>query len=154
MARSHSEGRVKSFVLHTPEDRADAITVLRAQPLPCTFSLTRGARRSTEQNRLQRLWLNEAAEQLKDDTAEGYRAYCKLRFGVPLLRAENEAFREGYDAHVKGLPYETKLAIMAEPLDLPVTRLMTTDQKTRYLDAIYQHFTVERGVRLTQPKGT
>ena len=39
---------------------------------------------------------------------------------------------------------------MMEPLDLPVTRIMTTNQKTRYLDAIYRHF-VEQGMQLTIP---
>ena len=100
---------------------------------------------------LQRKWLNEAAEQLADDTAENYRAYCKLVFGVPILRAENEEFRRQYDAIVKPLPYEKKVEIMKEPIDFPVTRLMTTHQKARYLDQIYQFFR-EKGVQLTEPK--
>ena len=35
--------------------------------------------------------------------------------------------------------------IVREPLDLPVTRLMSTAQKTRFLDEMYRHF-AERGV--------
>ena len=38
-----------------------------------------------------------------------------------------------------------------EPLDMPVTRLMSVEQKTRYLDQIYRHFG-ERGVSLTVPE--
>jgi hypothetical protein len=71
--------------------------------------------------------------------------------GVPILRAENELFCERYDAIVRPLPYEQKLAIMMEPLDLPVTRLMTTEQKTRYLDHIHKHFT-DLGLELTNPE--
>ena len=138
-------------VIRNDEDLALLVRFLKSQKRPFTVDITKGKQRSTEQNKLQRLWLNEIAEQLGDQTPEEVRGYCKLRFGVPILRAENEAFRERYDAVVKPLPYEAKLAIMMEPLDLPVTRLMKTEQTTRYLDAIAQHY-AEQGVRLTQPE--
>ena len=108
-------------------------------------------KRSAEQNRLQRMWVNEAAKQ-GDQTAEEYRAYCKLHFGVPILRAENEEFRIKYDRIIKPMPYETKLELMAEPFDFPVTRLMTSKQKTKYLDQCYV-FLTGQGYVLTEPKG-
>jgi len=40
--------------------------------------------------------------------------------------------------------------MMKEPLDFPVTRLMTTKQKAHYLDALYQHWS-EQGIILTDP---
>jgi len=55
-----------------------------------------------------------------------------------------------YDAIIKPLSYEQKIAIMSEPLDMPVTRIMTTKQKTAYLDEIFRHFS-EQGVILTIP---
>ena len=85
--------------------------------------------------------------QLKEDTAEGYHAYCKLHYGVPILR-EDEDFREAYDEVLKPLTYEQKLKAMAAPLDFPVTRMMTIHQLARYMDEIYRHFT-GLGVRLT-----
>jgi hypothetical protein len=103
-----------------------------------------------QQNKLQRLWLNEIAEQLGDQSAEEVRGYCKLTIGVPILRAENETFRERYDLIVKPLPYEQKLALMMEPLDFPITRLMTTKQATAYLDGVHRHFS-EKGIVLTDP---
>ena len=136
----------------TSEFQRDAlIKLIQAQKLPFTVEITKGKRRSTDQNRLQRMWLNEIAEQMGDRTPEEVRGYCKLVLGVPILRAENEGFCERYDAVVKPLPYEQKLAIMMEPLDLPVTRLMTTDQHTRYLDAIWKHWS-DQGVILTDPE--
>ncbi|UNU74129.1 recombination protein NinB [Moraxella nasovis] len=97
--------------------------------------------RSQAQNRLQRLWVNELAEQ-GDLTAEEYRAYCKLHFGVPILRNENEEFRATYDERVKYCySYEQKLQFMALPFDFPVTRLMTVKQHKRYLDDVYVHYT-------------
>ena len=131
-------------------ERKMLLRLLENRRPPFTVDITDGRRRSVEQNRLQRQLINEIAEQLGDRTPEQVRAECKLTLGVPILRAENEEFRAKYDAVVRPLPYEQKLAIMAEPLDLPVTRLMTVSQKTRYLEAIYQHFG-EQGVVLTQP---
>ncbi|MGP9656521.1 hypothetical protein ACT3S5_00515 [Halomonas sp. AOP31-B1-25] len=109
----------------------------------------RPVKRSVDQNRLGRLWCKEAEAQ-GDQTAEGYRGFCKLHFAVPMLRWELPEFKEKYDRIVKPLPYEAKLELMQEPLDFPCTRLMSKDQKSRYLDAIYQHFT-SQGMRLTDP---
>lgn len=132
-------------------DRDALFEFLRARPMPFTVEIVKGARRSVEQNRLQRLWMNEISEQLGDQTPEEVRGYCKLTIGVPIMRAESELFREKYDAFIKPMPYETKLAMMMEPLDLPVTRIMTTKQKTKYLDGIQRHF-AEQGIRLTDPE--
>ncbi len=131
-------------VVATEADRQGLMRLLQARDLPFTVEIVKGKRRSVDQNRMQRRLVNEIAEQT-DQTAEEVRAYCKLVGGVPILRAENELFREKYDAVVRPLSYEQKLAIMMEPLDLPVTRLMTTDQKTRYLEWIFRHFS-EQGI--------
>lgn len=105
--------------------------------------------RSSQQNRLQFQWFNDA-EQQGDDTAIGYRAYCKLHIGVPILRAEDEEFRAVYDAIIKPAPYEHKLMMMREPIDLPVTSRMSIKQFTKYLDAVWHHFT-SKGFQLTDP---
>ena len=118
--------------------------------LPCTINLKKGKDRSVEQNKLQRLWLQEAAEQLQDETIEQKRGYCKLHFGVPILRNEDDDFRAAYDEVIRPLPYELKIKSMMLPLDFPVTRLMTTGQNKRYLDDIYNYFNGQ-GVRLTEP---
>ena len=138
-------------VLRTDDDRAAALTWLRSLKLPCTLSVAKGAKRSVEQNRLQRLWLNEISEQLGDRTAEEVRAYCKLHGAVPILREENEDFRDVYDRLIRPRSYEEKLELMAVPIDLPVTRLMTTHQKKRYLDWMWAHWTGEMGLMLTEP---
>lgn len=136
--------------LESDADRRTLIRFIETQPLPLTVSLSKGGKRSLKQNKLQRLWLNEIAEQLGDRTPEEVRGYCKLTIGVPILRAENETFRERYDAIVRPLPYEQKLALMMEPLDFPITRLMSAKQATAYLDGVHRHFS-EKGVQLTDP---
>lgn len=122
---------------------------------PFTLTIEKGIRekRSTDQNRLQRLWVNEA-EQQGDMTAEEYRAYCKLHFGVPMLRNENDTFAELYDLKVRDrvppYSYEQKLEFMAVPWDMHVTRLMTIKQHDKYLNMMHDHFT-SLGMILTIP---
>lgn len=137
--------------VQTENDRDFALLFMKNKKLPFTITITDGVKRTTEQNKLQRKWMLEISEQLGDMTPEEVRGYCKLTVGVPILRAENEAFRVKYDSVVRPLPYEQKMAIMMEPLDLPVTRLMTTQQKTEYLEGIFKHFS-EKGLVLTMPK--
>jgi hypothetical protein len=129
----------------------DALAVwLKGQPLPVTVSWVAGAKRSNPQNRLQRRWVQEIANWYGDRTAEEVRAMCKLHFGVPIRRRDDAAYRATYDARVKPLPYDAKLALMAAPLDLPVTRDMTTAQKTEYLTTMGDYWRAQ-GVRLTEP---
>lgn len=109
-----------------------------------------GEQRSLEQNRLQMKWHREAAQQLKDETAQEKRAWAKLHIGVPILCSEDADFKAEYDRVMGPLPYETKLALMVEPFDFPVTRLMTKRQKSEYLDAVRQHYQGQ-GVQLTIP---
>lgn len=150
MAGAERDTTMSDRFIDTEQARQMLILYIQAQKLPFTATLASGKHRTTAQNRLQRKWMTEIAEQMPDEKAEYWRGYCKLRFGVPMLRAENEEFRAKYDAVVKPLAYEQKIAIMSEPLDMPVTRLMTTKQKTAYLDEIFRHFS-EQGVILTIP---
>ncbi len=124
--------------------------MLRGRKLPITVTWTQGAPRSTAQNRLAQRWFTDIATQLGDQTHEDVRAECKLHFGVPILRAENEAFRLSYDRVIKALPYEEKLAAI-KAFDLPVTRLMTVKQMTAFMDEMQRHWSGQ-GVRLTDPE--
>lgn len=137
--------------IETEDQRRMLTKFIEGKKLPFTSTLTDGKHRSTDQNQLQRLWVNEIADQLGDRTAEDVRGYCKLHFGIPILRNENDAFRAEYDLVVRPLPYEAKLKLMMVPFDFGVTRIMTTKQKTAYLDAIHRHFS-EEGVILTNPE--
>lgn len=128
-----------------------AVRLIEGRTLPFTLTLTDGKHRTTAQNKLQHMWMKEIAEQRGDMTASEARAYCKLTIGIPLLREENEAFKIRYDEILKPLSYEQKMAVMMEPFDLAVTRLMTTKQKTEYLDRIVRHFS-EQGIILTMPE--
>ena len=138
--------------LKTEQDRELAMALLKGFKLPATFKLTHGVNRSNEQNNLQWKWMQEASDQRSDMRADEYQAYCKLHFGIPILRAEDEDFKAQYDRLIRPMSYEEKLDIMGGVIDFPVTRLMNTEQTTRYLDAVYEHFT-GLGVVLTNPDG-
>lgn len=140
---------MSTIFVKTEHDRHHLIARLSAMPLPFTASLTKGVSRSSEQNALQRKWLIEAQEQ-GDQTAEEYRGFCKLHFGVPIMRSESDEFRDVYDRLIRPRSYDEKLELMMVPMDLPVTRIMTTKQKTAYLDMMFKHFS-EIGICLTVP---
>lgn len=137
-------------IIQSDHERTMAAKFVESRKYPFTLTVTDGAPRTKAQNRLANKWYGEISEQKGDSTTQEVRAYCKLTIGVPILRSQNEAFRERYDEILKPLSYEQKLAIMSEPLNLPVTSLMSTKQLTEYLEAIIRHFG-EQGIVLTMP---
>ena len=122
---------------------------LKNRKRPFTVDIQDGRKRSENQNSLQHLWIKEAAEQL-EQSVEELRAFCKLRFGVPILRRDSEQFRDTYDRLIKPLSYEDKIEAMIR-FDWPVTRLMTVPQKTEYLSEVERCF-LEQGCVLTSPE--
>jgi len=104
-----------------------------------------GKDRSLDYNSISHVWYAEIADQLKDEDALGWKNYCKLHFGVPLLRAEDEEFRSIYDNSIKLLQYEKKLQAMKY---FPVTSIMTNEQFSKYLNEMQLYFG-DLGVNLT-----
>jgi hypothetical protein len=107
-----------------------------------------GAGRTLDQNALSHAWYNEIAQQIAD-TPESVKCECKLRFGVPILRAEDPDFREMYDNSIlRNLTYEQKLKAMRF---IPVTSNMTKQQLSRYLEHIQQSY-AQQGVIVSFPE--
>ena len=108
-----------------------------------------GKARSLDQNAISHCWYEQLARELKEDDALGWKSYCKLHHGVPILRAEDEQFRDFYDRTIRvTLSYEQKLDAMKF---LPVTSLMTKPQLSKYLEAVRDDF-MKRGVMLEFPE--
>lgn len=127
------------------------VAKLATVKFPVTVALTTGEpTRRDKQNKLAQRWFSDIARQIEGMSHEDARAMCKLHFGVPILRAENEAFCASYDRVFKHLPYEQKLQAIRD-MDLPVTRLMTVKQMTAFMDAM-QAYWLPKGVRLTDPE--
>lgn len=92
-----------------------------------------GKDRSLDQNSLAHVWYEQVSRELREETPLGVKCFCKLHYGVPILRAENEDFRIQYDTVLKPLSYDKKLLAMNF---LPVTSLMSKDQLSQYLAAM------------------
>ena len=100
--------------------------------------------RNLEQNALAAVWYVDIAKATGEGTPMDVKQECKLRYGIPILRAENEEFRLKYDRLLKHLPYETKLELMEW---FPVTSLMTKGQFARYLSDLQSDYG-KRGIVL------
>lgn len=102
-------------------------------------------KRTLDQNGQSHVWYEQLAKELPEESALGWKRFCKLHFGVPILRAEDAEFRELYDRCIKStLDYADKLRAMDI---LPVTSRMKTDQFNHYFEALQNHFH-DRGVKL------
>lgn len=135
-------------ILRTTEDVDDLIRLLTGLKLPVTVSWKSGADRSGQQNALQWIWANETAQQLGDRGAEDVQAEWKLTIGIPILRADDDDFRDLYDRAIRPLSYPQKIAAMK--MGFPVTSMMKVRQMVRFLDEV-ERISAEMGVRLTQP---
>jgi len=107
-------------------------------------------KRSLQQNDLSHAWYAELDKNFFLDERRGHaRNYCKLHFGVPILRQEDAVFRDLYDKSIKPvLSYEEKIAAMKI---LPVTSRMSRPQKNEYLTIMQQYF-AEQSFVLSVPK--
>ena len=106
------------------------------------------ALRTIDQNALSHALYEQLARELPEYDAKGWKRMCKLHYGVPILRADDEHFREFYDTALKRLDYERKISAMEY---VPVTSIMSKGQLSRYIADMARSFAVERGVHLELP---
>jgi len=130
------------------DDLALLKVYLDGRKRPFTVDVTDGRDRSAEQNRLSHKWYTEIADQT-GEAVEDVRARCKLEIGVPIMREASEKFRATYDRLIRPLDYDDKLALIRDT-DMPVTRLMSVADMTRYMDEVFLRH-VEFGIVLTVP---
>lgn len=134
--------------IRTEQDLIDTFKLLKTLDGPLTLQWSKGLKRSLDQNDLQFKWATEAAQQRGDMTPAEVQREWKLRYGVPILRANNEQFRAHYDKNMKGWTYADKLEAMEY---LPVSSILTVPQMSEYLNTI-QRECLEQGIRLTDPE--
>jgi hypothetical protein len=140
-----------THVINSDESAQRFIGVIREQYMAHRFlrvSVKTGKDRSLPQNSLTHAWYGQIARELREDDALGWKCYCKLHHGVPILRAEDDEYRETYDAVIKPLSYEKKLVAMKH---WPVTSIMTKEQLSKYAEAVRDDFR-NRGVMLEFPE--
>jgi len=106
-------------------------------------------KRSLSKNALSHVWYSQLDKEAFTDHSAGYaRLYCKLNFGIAIMR-EDEGFSERYASLIrKRFDYEEKIQLMDW---IPITSLMTEDQMGRYLNTMQRTF-AENGCILSTPK--
>lgn len=114
----------------------DEIRRRRMAGEPLTVAFMKPSR-SNEQNNMLHELIREIAAQKGDESPIEIKRYIKLHLGVPILRADDQEFREKYDDVVKPLHYEKKLEIMDL---LPVTSRMDKSQFSVLIDSIIKHY--------------
>ena len=137
-------------IIREPAHIDALVKLLTERKLPLTVSWVQGASKTDAQNKLAQRWFTDIARQLGDTTHEDVRADCKVTFGVPILCAENDAFRQSWAETFAPLSYE-EVRKAVKNLDVPVTRLMTLKQMTAFMDAMQAHWG-GMGLYLTDPE--
>jgi hypothetical protein len=119
---------------------------LRAEHKYITFDYPKiGPERSLSSNALSHVWYAFADRMLDDHESGDARRYCKLHFGVPMLRAEVSEYLQSYNKYVMSFDYEDKIKIMDY---WPVTSRMSRDQMNRYMTSVQYYFAAEHGLVL------
>lgn len=108
-------------------------------------SMRPGKDRTLDQNALWFAMYDRIAKSTEMGGIEDVRRYCKLHFGVPIMRAGCSEFRTGWAESFIHLPYEVKLRLMGPcamfgPDGFPVTRLFDRAQGCQYTDRIVDEF--------------
>lgn len=108
-------------------------------------SIRPGKDRTLDQNALWFAMYQRIAQMTEIGDVEDARRYCKLHFGVPIMRKACEDFRHAWGVSFLMLTYETKLELMGPcalfgPDGFPVTRLFDRAQGVAYTDKIAQEF--------------
>ena len=93
--------------------------------------------RSLSQNALWAVWYNQISKELKEHTAEYIKRESKLLYGVPILVAEDVAFRKVWNAKFANDTYEQQIFMMRY---LPITSLFNRGQGSIYTEILQREY--------------
>ena len=136
------------LIANSQESLHDAIGILRDEWNKHKYlriNYKSGKDRSLDFNAQSHVWYAQLARELREYDANGWKRFCKLHFGVPILRAEDDEFRTFYDLAIKRLTYEQKIQAMDH---ISVSSLMTNQQFKKFCDAMQEHFMTQHRVKL------
>lgn len=122
---------------------ADSLVALYARlgdmPQPFNVTVKAGeAKRTITQNGLFHAWMGDIAKATHDDPAS-VKADCHIRWGIPLFRAEDEAYALFIERALGGLN-RAQVKAMIEAGYIPCTSLMSKPILSRYMDAVWRHY--------------
>ena len=94
---------------------------------------------STPKQNIMQFALYRDIAKYMEQPMEDIQAYCKLHFGIGILKASDPAFAEFYDSRVKGLSYEAKTELM-KFFDVTSRPEFKKKEMSEYIDTILAHF--------------
>jgi len=138
---------------HTVTDAQTLATLYaRLGDMPHPFNVTvapgEGQKRSLSQNGLFHMWMGQIAKATHDDPAS-VKADCHIRWGIPLFRAEDEAYARFIERALGGLN-RGRVKDMIEEGFIPCTRLMSKPLLSRYMESVWRGYAAN--VQLTDPE--
>ncbi len=139
--------------VNSPTKLSEAINRLTAMYREKKFvvvSFRPGKDRTLDQNALWFSLYQRIAQMTEIGDVEDARRYCKLHFGVVIMRNADADFRDAWNRLFLHLPYESKLEMMGPcsifgPDGFPVTRLFDRAQGIAYTEMVIAEFSA-RGV--------
>jgi uncharacterized protein YbaR (Trm112 family) len=140
-------------------DEASKAYISRSDPgIPLKLKVSQSRKtRKDVLNRLSHLMYSQAAK-AKTSTPEDEKAFCKYRFGIPVLISPDyedwEETRDYYERLLRGFSYEDRIARMHEGhrFYVPVTSLMSDDQIHDYINRCVNHYALHEGIAVLLPK--
>jgi len=140
------------LIINSQESLQNALGTLRSEYLSRRYIEVsiKDKERSIDQNSISFAWYEQLARENREYDVNGWRSFCKLHFGVPILRSEDAEFRHFYDNAIRErFTYEDKIKMMSY---LPVTSLMKVKQFSAYLEAMQEYFMGKYGIKLEFPE--
>lgn len=137
----------KTWTIRTTSDLDNAFLEIEGYEPPLVIKVEKGeaALRTLDQNALVNVWYRQIGEEYGLDFEEA-RAYCKLIFGIPMLRTKSKHFRNTYDKYLKHMSYREKMNVIMHT-DLPVTSTFNTKEMSEYMESMQRYF-ADKGLRL------
>jgi len=129
---------------HTVTDAASLVALyqrLGDMPHPFYVDVNHGepnAKRGLSQNGLFHAWMGQIAKATNDDHAS-VKADCHIRWGIPILRAEDSHYAMFIEAALGGRT-RAKVKEMIEAGYIPCTSIMDKPTLARYMDAVWRHY--------------
>ena len=127
-------------IVNSEQSLSEAIGVLREnfhKRKFITMIIDWGKARTLSQNALSHTWYYQVSAEEKEYLPGEIKCLCKLHFGLPILRHDDDDFNELCARVIDVLPYEDQVRAMEY---MPVTSIMTTAQLSEYLNFMQMHY--------------
>jgi len=126
----------------------DEVSMRRLAGKPPTVQFLKD-KRTLDQNSMIYALYGQIAIQMDDQSTLDVRKFCKLHYGVAILKSVDPDFCEFYDRAIKKMSYEDKLFLMGH-MDITSADAFKKPQATEYIEEILREYS-KQGISLINP---